>query len=787
MKKLLILFCAIAAGTVFAAPVVLKECGKGAANVEIVANFPKADTTGNYAATELQKYLQKLTGLKIKLNKVPGKSAHKIFLCLPDSKYFAPVKEKFVSDLQALKKTDGYAVRQSGNDLYIIGDCPKALLNGVYRFLMKNSDIIWPRPAKGIAIFTPVKSLTFNAVNYIDIAKFKYRGWGWNYSRTVKSDELNIWRARMCFNLPGGPASPRNAKLERKLAFRDGFCIRGQAQGHNMVSHYLPDTVHGKAHPEYYMLVDGQRYVKRNANPCYTNEDVPRIIAEKALQELRSSKLPVSIMVIQNSDQGLTCECENCVKPIKLADGSLLTIKDEAFRSTQFFIFFNKIARMIGKEFPDVLIQTYGYMFTAIPPKVALEPNIAISYCPYIRNDKEPLSGPSNKKWQIRTDGWLKLTNNLLLREYYYSGARFPRPLAEIMVQDLRYLQKHNIPYVTSEFTWSDDEHKPGDGVFAKYFWDLTAGEVWVMSQLLWDPHQDVTALRSDFLKRTYKEAAPAMEEFYRLIREAWLNDPRPSAFNDNIVKSFSYYIIGKKIDKKCLAALNKAMNNVKHPESRKLVALALERFKMYLNMAKAEAVLELNVPKLSAEKAPGFDLASGVWAKAAVLSPLFQLNRVGLKAVSDVTVKIFHDGRKLYIGTRVKKAPADLFCRAFAERDAGFPSGDHVEFFFVNRKDKYYYQLAWDYKGSIYDAKTTDTKWNGKWDLRTCENPDGWSSVFSIPLDETGMTLLQNNKLSATIMLTVRQSNGRNEAAIWGGGRVHSPDSFGDLILDLE
>ena len=58
MKKLLILFCAIFAVTVFAAPVVLKECGKGAANVEIVANFPKADTTSSYAATELQIYLQ---------------------------------------------------------------------------------------------------------------------------------------------------------------------------------------------------------------------------------------------------------------------------------------------------------------------------------------------------------------------------------------------------------------------------------------------------------------------------------------------------------------------------------------------------------------------------------------------------------------------------------------------------------------------------------------------------------------------------------------------------------
>ena len=60
MKKLLILFCAIAAMTVPAVSVVLKDGGKGTANVEIVANFPKADTTSSYAATELQKYLQKL-------------------------------------------------------------------------------------------------------------------------------------------------------------------------------------------------------------------------------------------------------------------------------------------------------------------------------------------------------------------------------------------------------------------------------------------------------------------------------------------------------------------------------------------------------------------------------------------------------------------------------------------------------------------------------------------------------------------------------------------------------
>ena len=60
MKKLLIFLCTAAAVTAFAAPVVLKDGGKGIANVEIVANFSENDTTSIYAATELQKYLQKM-------------------------------------------------------------------------------------------------------------------------------------------------------------------------------------------------------------------------------------------------------------------------------------------------------------------------------------------------------------------------------------------------------------------------------------------------------------------------------------------------------------------------------------------------------------------------------------------------------------------------------------------------------------------------------------------------------------------------------------------------------
>ena len=756
-------------------------------HLEIVAS-PQTNPTTKYAAEELGKYLSAITDSKVPVKTAAGNANVRILLTLPESPYFSDVLKAYPSDVNALKGTDGYAVRRRGETIFLIADCPKGLLNGIYRFLMKNTDIIWPRPADGLAIYTQTKNLTFTATDYLDLPKFKYRGWGWNYSRTIWVDELDEWRARMCFNRAGGPHTKRNEARERRLGHVGGYYSEGKSSGHNMISYWLPVKQFGTDHPDYYMFVDGNRYVKNNANPCYTHPEVPNVIAKRIIEEIDSLEYTPAVMIVQNSDQGLTCECPECVKPIQLPDGSLLKKDDEAFRSTQFFIFFNKIARQVGAKHPDVLIQTYGYFFTAIPPKVKLEPNIAISYCPYIRNDKEPLSGPSNQRWWKRTNDWLKLTPNLMLREYYYSGMQYPRPLAEIMGQDLRYLQKHGIPSVTSEFTCSDDDFRPRKNSFpCKLFWDLSAGEVWVMSQLLWDTHQDFNTLREDFLNRTYREGAPAMREFFRLLREAWLNDRKPSAFNDNIVKSFRYYVLGKNLDGKCLDALDLAKKTVKHHEAAKLIAKADEAFKFFLKEAKADSIAELNVPKLKTTDYPDFDLASGVWSKAAMFPVFKLLNNRSMNSSFPMTLKVFHDGRNLYLGTFVKKDPKALFARPFELKDASFPSGDHAEFFFVSRKDNYYYHLAWDYKGSLYDAKLTERNWNGDWEVRTKECEDGWRSVARIPLKTMDATLLESNKISSLLMITVAKPDGKNEAATWGGGKVHSPDSFGKLVLSLE
>ena len=70
----------------------LKTVGSGGSSLEIVAE-PQTDPTTKYAAAELQKYLGKITGIKVPVFSAPGKCENRIMLCLPESPYAGTVRE----------------------------------------------------------------------------------------------------------------------------------------------------------------------------------------------------------------------------------------------------------------------------------------------------------------------------------------------------------------------------------------------------------------------------------------------------------------------------------------------------------------------------------------------------------------------------------------------------------------------------------------------------------------------------------------------------------------------
>ena len=98
------------------------------------------------AANELQMWIEKITGAKLPVLTYPsGADNTKLFLGKRVPKISAGPK-LFADELKTLADSDGYAVRTSGREIYIFGATGKGTMNGVFAFLMNNTDLIWPRP-----------------------------------------------------------------------------------------------------------------------------------------------------------------------------------------------------------------------------------------------------------------------------------------------------------------------------------------------------------------------------------------------------------------------------------------------------------------------------------------------------------------------------------------------------------------------------------------------------------------------------------------------------------------
>ncbi len=772
MKKFSFMLMVLAA-LPFYAQVQLVKDGRPEAEIIIDAQAPRPVVT---AAKELQLAVKMITGATLPVLNAPQDNQKiQVYLLCGES----PLLKDYSGDLAKLKDNDGYAVRTAGHQVFLFAVEPRGVINGVNRLLYLNTDLVWARPYQATAVYTQSENLILRQADYLDIPKYVMRGWGVNRARAVNSAEYDIWNSRTNVNYTGNLT---NKILDRRLDL--GFIIEFGG-GHNMVGLWLPIKEFGEKHPEYYMLLDGKRHVKRDAILCHTNKNLLRDFTAHALEIIKNVPAYYPVINIMMEDTNASCECPECEKPIKLPDGTMIDKNDEAFRSTQFFIFLNQVAEAIYARYPHLQIKTFGYYFTAIPPKIKLFKTINVSYCPYIRNDKETFQGKTNAKWKKRLEDWAAMTPNVILREYYYSGAVFPRPIANIAAQDLRFANSLGVRKMYSESSWADDpQYKTRDIFPETQYWDMTAPEHWTMNQLFWDPDQDPDALRNEYLRRVYREGAPGVQEFYKIIRDSWLNDPTPSVFSDDYKRSMATYVINKDLLKPCRKALDKAAATVVDPRSKELLGKLRKTFEEWVLLAPSKESGQLAVPKAEIRSFPDFE--QGVWANAAVLPPLNIMGRQGDLPSQPTTVKLIQNGRDFYLGFYCyDPKPETLFARPAGQPDDSWPKGDHLELFFGNEKDGYYH-LAFDFNGNKYDAILTDKNWNTDWTVKTRVVKDGWQAVVKIPISSINFPLAQNNRLKALIY-RCKSNGGKAEHSSWSGGVVHSPDSFSELIFAHE
>ena len=754
MKKLLWGFLISFSLTVYAGIPLAKD-GKTTAEIIIDKN---SDKVVKFAASEFQHWVKEISGAKLPVVSKPGKMRYKIFLQVNPS--------LFKTDIEKMRGSDGYAVRQQGNNLYIFASKSKGILNGVFKLLFKNTDIIWARPNTEFGtIFSKNPNLILTKTDYIDIPVYILRGWQMIGPRNHIPSEL--WQIRNGCNWSA-------ATINYNPMYKKFGNILEYGGGHNLVSRYITKKKYFKTHPDFFSLIDGKRISARKITQlCFTNPKMTKAFIKELNAKIKKNP-DYDTYRIMIEDNHNVCNCTKCLEAIKLKNGKIINKKDKAFRSTQFFMWLNKIAKYMQKHYPGKQILTFAYFFTEVPPYCKVEPNISISFCPIFKNSKATMESKTNTKTRKKLTGWLKITKNITLREYFGLTAPFPRPIDRIAVADWQYANKMGVDKTYSEI-YADAIGSRMNGIKT---WDLNSLYFWTMTCATWNPYQNLNKLRKEFLKRVYGKAAPEVEKFYSLLEKKWFEAGGNSTWRDTALHSWKEC---KDVEEQCRDLLKEAARKVSNENGRKMLFALTRTFKEQIQRVEQSRIF---AGKVSGKPTFDPDFNSGEWIKTSGADKFF----VRKKSYKDKTiVKMLYDNQNLYIGIKCYyKNVKNMRYRTAQPGKRVFPNGEGIEIFLAKKdaREKAYWQVVVDPSGNRY--------WRGlnlnQWLSKAKVTHDGWSAMFIIPWKSLKINPASTIKIKGAVIRQYLPSRKpgcapTRYASLFQSFR-HKPKTFFDIIL---
>ena len=776
----------------FQSPFEVVRDGKPLANI-VVASEQKTDTCLMKAAEELQKYIELLTGVKLPINSgwMEDRSAKRFtrHICL--GKRLVPsyrLSGWFADDgwnekLSAIGNTDGFAIaynrleKEGVENLHIFGVKSKGVMNGVFRLLENNTDIIWARPNEEIGtIYTPTNELSFVwGDGFVSRPDTPSRGWNSYYGlEWMARNGCNIFNAG-----GGGDIEWTNPK---KTAY--GVFYTRHLGGHN-IQHFFRGVTNDCCFPR---GPDNRRLSKSHwyGNPCFTSKTCLEIFVSNLFNCARMQTDGPGKLYINTQDTWNQCCCPGCTAPIRLPDGRVIEPSADNFRSTQFWMFMNEAGRRLAAEMPEKGIVSLAYFFTAPPPAVKLEPNVWPEFAPYVRaNDKATIDAPENRIWFDRLKGWYEnCSKNIEIYDYHGLGLSFPRPLAEIRAKDFQLMHPYVLGMSSENNSFRDEPGRKDEKI-----WDVSAMEQWVITRLYWDPRQDVGTLRDYFIARTFREAAGEIGEIYRTIRKEWYASKRASTLGDNAVELSKLMIVKPGHDRRFaeLFAAAKARKTL-HPKSRILVERLEAALMSFVEEARAMKTPTMQWPIVQVKGK--LDWESPEWEKGATIDGFLKAfqKKGEVPSVHPSRVDIFHDGRTFFLRARLGDDKIASLAKPQVPmgKKEYIPESDHLEIFFTDTADaSKYYMFSITPDDIVSDLLGYDGAWNCSWKHRARRTAKGWEAIVEIPLEAINAASGNRNDLKFLVLRDYSPHGGaKREYSSWGGGAMHQTFTFGDVRI---
>ena len=430
-----------------------------------------ADAPGSVrkAAQELQRYIEKST--KAKLPIVAGDApAQSPFIALGDTPQgrAAGISVKDVP-------LEGYRLVSRGGNLFIAGpDTPDkeltleggtstGTLNGVYTFIEDYLDVRWLLPGP---MGEDVPSRASVLVPGVD--------------RT----EHPFFRNRRVPGMQNEQPAVQEWSARQKL----GFTMKLE-HSHNW-QQVVPAALH-EQHPDWFPEVDGKhppvlgdRYKIETTNP-----ELIQHYAQTAMEAFRKNpRLPVFSLSPTDSDGWST----------SAASKALYDRDPRGKRSVTPLVlkFYNDVAKIVGKEFPDRKLAGYVYASYLYPPSAGvppLEPNLFLVVAPSISYGYQIYREGVKEEWESILKAWAAQTSQIAYYDLFNwlkgsTGAITP-PAPEILNFAFPRLVKYGIK---------------GVYIYGTAEWSQAAVNNYVLSRMAWNPALDANAVCDEFYRRAY-------------------------------------------------------------------------------------------------------------------------------------------------------------------------------------------------------------------------------------------------------------------------------------------
>jgi len=459
---------------------------------QVIVRKAKASESEIYAADELRRWIAEMTGVSLPIvtDEVPMPS-HSILL--GNTRYTNRVLG-VLPDLARLGD-DGFRLVNRAPHFVILGSNVRGTLYGVYELLEKYGGCRWY--ASFHTVIPKRQSWSLPPIDETHIPAFETREPFW-------------------FDMFDGDFAARNkvnGNSMRLLAKHGGKVRFGRSLSFVHTAYALvPPAKYFRDHPEYFAEVNGRR-LGEMAQLCWTHPDVVNIISERILSAVRDDPTAKFFSVSQNDWDGY-CECKSCK-----------TIDDrEGTHAGSLLWCVNQVADAVGKEFPNVWIDTLAYVGTQTPPK-ALRPrkNVVPRLCSIFCEFSKPLNASSyaqNVKFCDDIRGWAAVSNKLSIWDYVTNFGHYvgPFPNFGALQENVRIFRDNNVSGVFEEGAYG--------GAHAE-FAELRA---WLLAKLLWNPDANFSALLDDFFSGYFGAAAEPIRTYFDEL-QALVRAPEPHLF----------------------------------------------------------------------------------------------------------------------------------------------------------------------------------------------------------------------------------------------------------------